>query len=252
MKVIDTYFDEKPVPDITYGLMKLFRPSPSLKNEVKILKQNYRNNSFENEFQTLFFEIKSFIDCEIRVEGIYKKCHSIRYPNIYILIPSDTMKAKILHNSIKKKYNLFLIKAVFEQGGDLIVKYPQLRSKNMNNNKKYSQKNFSLDKSYWKKNSIIRFSTKSKEVSKMSFYFTFNKNLLKSQSFLANKFEWNKEYFLTKKSFEFLEAPYKSSCSNYDSNERIFNSISNEHCVQQCIRYHCEINLNCSCATAFF
>jgi hypothetical protein len=118
-----------------------------------------------------------------------------------------------------------------------IIKYPQLSSKYLNTNKNFSEKIFSLDRSYWKKNSIIRFSTKFKEVSRMGIFLTFNKNVLKTQK--NNYFEWNKVYFLTKKSFEFLGTPYKSSCSYYDSDDTIFNSFSNEHCVQRCIRYHC-------------
>ncbi len=254
MKVIDTYFDEKPVPDIAYSFNHLFPISQKFINEVKILKKKYGNNSFENEFQALFFEINSFIDCEIRTEGIYKKCHSIRYPTIYSLI-SDEMMAKILHNSFKKKYNLLnetLMEEISKYSRNVMVKYPQFPSKNTNNNKKYSQKIFSLDKSYWKKNSIIRFSTKFKEVSDKTLYLTFNKNFRKIQYSLENLFQWNKDYFLTKKLFEFLGTPYKSSCSYYDRNETIFNSFSNEHCVQQCIRYHCKVNFNCSCAAAFF
>jgi hypothetical protein len=259
MKVIDTYFDEKSVPHITYILNALYLYDSKVVNEVKILKQNYGNNSFENEFQALLFEFNSLIDCEIRTEGIYKKCQSIRYPNIYIVIPGGTKKAKILQNSLKKKYNL-LNETLFKEFKKFvaypIIKYPQLSSKYSNTNKNFSEKIFSLDRSYWKKNSIIRFSTKFKKVSENPFYSTFDKNFLKFQSngnnYLQwnNYFEWSKAYFLTKKSFEFLGTPYKSSCSHYDSNDTIFNSFSNEHCVQRCIRYHCQIKFNCSCPPA--
>jgi hypothetical protein len=247
MKVIDTYFDEKPVPDITYTLNNYSK----VVNEVKIIKQNYGNNSFENEFQALLFEFNSLIDCEIRNEGIYKKCQSIRYPNIYIIIPDGKIKAKILHNSLKKKYNLLnetLFKEFEKVFAHPYIKYPQLSSKYMNNNKNFSEKIFSLDRNYWKKNSIIRFSTKFKEVSRMAIYF--NKNVLKLPWNGNNIFEWNKAYFLAKKSFELLGTPYKSSCSYYNSNDTIFNSFSNEHCVQRCIRYHCHIKFNCSCPPA--
>ncbi len=254
MKVIDTYFDEKPVPDITYKLNTFYLFDSKVVNEVKILKQNYENNSFENEFQALLFEFNSIIDCEIRTEGIYKKCQSIRYPYIYIIIRDGKINPKILHNSLKKKYNL-LNETLFKEFEKIfalpIIKYPQLSSKYMNNNKNFSEKIFSLDRNYWKKNSIIRFSTKFKEVSRKHIYLTFKKNVLKFPSHLNNYFEWNKAYFLTKKSFELLGTPYKSSCSYYNSNDTIFNSFSNEHCVQRCIRYHCHIKLNCSCPLAF-
>jgi hypothetical protein len=70
--------------------------------------------------------------------------------------------------------------------------------------------------------------------------------------YFDTRFQWNKQYFLTKETFEFLETPYKSSCSYYNSNDTIFNSFSDEHCVQQCIRYHYEAEINCSCSVAFF
>ena len=50
-----------------------------------------------------------------------------------------------------------------------------------------------------------------------------------------------------RKSFEFLESPYESKCSNYDSSKTPFNSLSHKHCIRQCIRYYSEQQLNCSC-----
>jgi hypothetical protein len=57
----------------------------------------------------------------------------------------------------------------------------------------------------------------------------------------------NETLSISKKSFEFLEFPFKSSCSHYNNIKNPFNSLSHNHCVRQCIRYHCEKLLNCSC-----
>jgi hypothetical protein len=50
-----------------------------------------------------------------------------------------------------------------------------------------------------------------------------------------------------KKWFEFLEFPFKSSCSHYNGIKNPFNSLSHNHCIRQCIRSHCEQRLDCSC-----
>ncbi len=52
---------------------------------------------------------------------------------------------------------------------------------------------------------------------------------------------------MDKKSFKFQGFAYKSKCSYYDSSKTIFNSLSHEHCIRRCIRYDCEVKLNCLC-----
>jgi hypothetical protein len=56
--------------------------------------------------------------------------------------------------------------------------------------------------------------------------------------------ERNREYYFSKKSFEFLGAPYKSKCRYYENQWKIFNSSSYDHCIRQCFRCYCEIRLN--------
>ncbi len=55
------------------------------------------------------------------------------------------------------------------------------------------------------------------------------------------------EFFIFRRSFEYLEYPFESSCSYYRKYERPFESLSHNHCIQQCIRFNCEKQLNCSC-----
>ena len=52
-------------------------------------------------------------------------------------------------------------------------------------------------------------------------------------------------FSISKKIYKYLESPYKSKCSYYN-NKTPFNSISKEDCIRQCIRYYCELRLNCS------
>ncbi len=55
------------------------------------------------------------------------------------------------------------------------------------------------------------------------------------------------EYFIFQISHEFLEFPFKSSCSDYFDIKTPFNSFSYKHCIRQCYRYYCESVLGCSC-----
>jgi hypothetical protein len=104
-----------------------------------------------------------------------------------------------------------------------------------------------IDKSYWKQKPFIQISTNSTKFSEHFLAFDFNKNIRYKTDFQLFSFNQNKEYSLGKKSFKFLEFPYESKCSYYESSETIFNSLSHEHCIRQCIRYNCEVKLNCSC-----
>jgi hypothetical protein len=110
-----------------------------------------------------------------------------------------------------------------------------------------SKKFFSLDRSYWKQNPIVQILSTFEEVSEKPIFFTVDDSFLKNYNLFEVVLIGNNNYTLAKKSFRFLETPYKSRCSYYDSSQTIFNSLSHEHCVRQCLRYYCEIQLNCSC-----
>jgi hypothetical protein len=100
-----------------------------------------------------------------------------------------------------------------------------------------------IDTSYWKQTPIFKISAESNENSR--FCFLINRNYFWNiQSVCLGKFE---EYSIAKKSFVFLETPYKSSCSYYDSCQTVFKSSSHKHCIRQCFRNLCEFKMNCSC-----
>ncbi len=55
--------------------------------------------------------------------------------------------------------------------------------------------------------------------------------------FFKVEFMEQKNFMVIKKSFRFLEFPYESKCSYYNSDKTLFNSSSHKHCVHQCIRF---------------
>ncbi len=56
------------------------------------------------------------------------------------------------------------------------------------------------------------------------------------------------DYIIFKKKFSYLKYPFESKCIIYgENNDNLFYSLSKDHCIRQCVRYHCESILNCSC-----
>jgi hypothetical protein len=246
MKTIDTYFDEKPVPDITFNFGSFELSSEKFINKLRILKLEYRNNYIKNEFQAIYQEIKLLIDCKMINSEKYGNCESIRNPSIDFIF-TGLKSSKKVHNLIKKKYNCVnesLIENLPKYNYNLIIQFPKFNSRTIVSNNNYSQRILSLDKSYWKQMAIIQISTDSMVE---NIEFSLRKEYLEHELF--SSFQWNQNYYLAKKSFEFLETPYESRCSYYDSSETKlnFDSLSHKQCIRKCLRHYCEIEMNCSC-----
>jgi hypothetical protein len=52
-------------------------------------------------------------------------------------------------------------------------------------------------------------------------------------------------YSVMKSSVTYLQNPYKSQCSYYDTNQNPFNSVSYEHCFRKCLETNCFIKDKC-------
>jgi hypothetical protein len=65
----------------------------------------------------------------------------------------------------------------------------------------------------------------------------------------VKKYPKQADYNIFKKKFSYLEYPFESRCIIYgeNNNDNLFYSLSKDHCIRQCVRYHCESMLNCSC-----
>lgn len=78
------------------------------------------------------------------------------------------------------------------------------------------------------------------------FFFNIEKDFEAEHNFLSIESNQQKELIVIKKQFQFLEYPYKSNCNNYKTSKSIFNSLSQKHCIRQCIRYYYEMRDNCT------
>ncbi len=99
-----------------------------------------------------------------------------------------------------------------------------------------------------KQREIIRITTNSNEYV-LLINFNINKDFEGFQNFFLINSGEQKDFMVTIKSFRFLEFPYESKCSYYNSKKTLFNSTSHKHCVRQCILYNCEKVMTCSCFT---
>ncbi len=59
--------------------------------------------------------------------------------------------------------------------------------------------------------------------------------------------EGKQEFSIFRNSFEFLEYPFKLSCSYYNKHLSLFEALSHHQCIHQCVQNYCRIFLNCSC-----
>ncbi len=124
--------------------------------------------------------------------------------------------------------------------------------KNLRNDKIYLRDHFLkpereiLINYFFKEKSLKSPSLKTKQKNIVKFFF--KKNRIKTLTTIRGSTNTNhEEYIVSKKIFEYLEYPFESYCSYYRDIKKYFNSLSKNHCIRQCIRYHCDIIYNCSC-----
>jgi hypothetical protein len=249
-KLVDKYFDEKPVPDIVYGLSppfysKLF-PSNIL-NKINSTKLVDDYLKFMDGFQAINQQIRTIFNCEMRNELLFEDCARVRHSFIDIINynePQREAPSYLTYSNESIIRNFKILSSLV-----LYVRYPQINLRNNALNFNVSQRILTMDKSFWKQRPIIEISSNSSEVDRNYLYIATNKNYLKNFKTVSFFITLNTsaEFTLTKNSFQFLEFPYKSRCSYYESRDTIFSSLSHEHCVRNCLRNYCEIKMNCSC-----
>jgi hypothetical protein len=206
-----------------------------------------------NVFTQIHRELKTIFDCRMEYNGQLEDCESVTRPIINI-VSLQNWKTNELKQLLKMKYkskNESLIEILVNFGETLIfVNYPILNSRRLDLNESISENLFPKNARYLENAPIIQISTNFNKISTMKTLFgtddSFFKVLFKSniEEIYLNR---NTESLLTKKTFEYLETPYASRCSYYDKSRTVFDSVSNEHCIQQCLRNYCETKLNCSC-----
>jgi hypothetical protein len=248
LRIIDSYFGEISLVPIAIILTDRTNKKS---DEIRV---NKMDRVYENEtnFHILNKELKTLFDCKIRNNDIFEDCNSFYYSNLMIFKRKYRSEDNFDFNQfLKMKYYLingsFIDNFIKNQNIVILLKYLELNSKNRNFKEFSLNRKRIIDKSYWKQKPFIQISTNSTKFSEYLLAFDLNKNVGYETDFQLFSFNQNKEYSLGKKSLKFLEFPYESKCSYYESSETIFNSLSHEHCIRQCIRYNCEVKLNCSC-----
>jgi hypothetical protein len=248
MRIIDPFFGELRLVPIVIFLITDFNDKYFQMN-IKKLDEIYEN---ETNFDLLQREMKTLLDCKITYNGILEDCDSFYYSNLIInrnkFLSEDDFE---LNQFFEMKYDLINESFIthLQKRKDLIIflKYFTTNARNKNSYGELKKDKKVIDRSYWKQKPFIQISTNSTKFSDYLLAFSLRESSKidsDSHQFSLNQ---NKEYSITRISFHSLKFSFKSNCSHYKSSETIFNSISHEHCIRQCIRYHCEVKLNCSC-----
>jgi hypothetical protein len=242
MEIIDTYFDSLELPPIKlefdfYSLLKLENFSSNL---FKVFGSNVIKNP--NGFKGFHNQIKNWniFDCKILNDGVYQDCN---------LSLDNIIDIKFLHHIYYPDYNTMLKDSRFTRNIFLTFNLFNPESKAMKNEHsqflahKLVQKNF------------IKIYLNKLELN-AQYRFAYSEKMFKSglSSFsYALKQERNypkqADYIIFKKKFSYLKYPFESKCIIYgeNNNDSLFYSLSKDHCIRQCVRYHCESMLNCSC-----
>jgi hypothetical protein len=244
---MDNYFNEKSVPDIVIGLVP--RLNQQIINEIKTMKLKNRNLRIDNKFQAIYEETKIFFDCKMINNGSLEDCDRITQPNVE-LINLKLSGTKELHYMLEEKIKLSnesLIDNLKTYFIMIFVKFSQINSKDLRLKDEFKRNIPPLNRNFWKQTPVIQISTNFNEINKYGIQLALNKKYFKNidiETIFQNR---NENYYFTKKSFEFLKTPYNSRCSYYERNDRIFNSLLQEHCIRRCFRSYCETEMNCSC-----
>ncbi len=248
LRIIDPYFGEISLVPIVISLTNNINEKS---DEIHVKKMDgvYEN---ETNFHILHKELRTIFDCKIRNNDIFEDCNSFYYSNLMILKRKFGSEDNFdLNQFYKTKYYLingsFIDNFIKKQNIVIFLKYFELNLKNRNFNEFSLNRKRIIDKGYWKQKPFIQISTNSTKFSEYLLAFDLKESFGNEADSEFFSFNQNKEYSLSKKSLKFLEFPYQSKCSYYESSETIFNSLSHEHCIRQCIRYNCEVKLNCSC-----
>jgi hypothetical protein len=211
------------------------------------------NNKFERNsnlsiFQKLYdeFKILKIFECKIKFKGILEDCDKYVDPllNIYVL----WFRGEKYYDFMKSydRINGSLINGLKDDFGFSIVYMTTNKKENrLETKRKYFPTFVNLRQEF------VRITTNSNEYH-FQLYLHIDKDfeygsVSKTNNFFKAEFMEQKNFTVIKKSFRFLEFPYESKCSYYNSDKTLFNSSSHKHCVRQCIRFNCEFKINCLC-----
>jgi hypothetical protein len=184
----------------------------------------------------------------MKKNGSFEDCYNVSYTSIEIN-NLNISKSKELRDSLRENFDnlngsVIRYLKIFEETM-ILLKFSQIKSRSDSSFETISKRISTIDTSYWKQTPILMITVNPEESGMSAFIFALNDNHNKKYDYYY-LFEFE-ECSITKKSYVYLEIPYKSSCSYYNSSQTVFNSYSQKHCIRQCLRNYCEIKMNCSC-----
>ncbi len=245
INIIDLHFDETRPASI-----KITFFSPYFQNKVdligdleKIFIRNY------TDFKVLHQLIinRKIYECIMIHEEWSGECNKITNAILEFKLPKELNRYQ---NELDRS---MMASKIFNIDSYLIIYLFSLESFNKEENLFSNRKNSShLHRLRLKQNKFVEISVnisqyKDKRAKKKSFVSIDNIFGFGSSLNILRRYNDYEEYFIFKKSFECLEYPFKSKCIRYKGTKTRFYSLSHQHCIRQCIRFHCEVILNCSC-----
>jgi hypothetical protein len=248
MEIKDEYFNEIQIPSLSLG----FERSEFITNKklFESFNNKFERNSNLSIFQKLYdeFKILKIFECKIKFKGILEDCDKYVDPlfNIYV----ERGREEKFYDFMKSydRINGSLINGLkdYDLGFSIVYMTTNKKENLLEMKRKYFPTFVNL-----RQQEFLRITTNSNEYH-FKLYLHIDKNFEIEPLFIGNnfykvEFMEQKNFMVIKKSFRFLEFPYQSKCSYYNSDKTLFNSSSHKHCVRQCIRFNCEIKINCSC-----
>jgi hypothetical protein len=255
MEIKDEYFNEIQIPSLSLGFERT--DFITKKKLFETFNNKFERNSNLSIFQKLYdeFKILKIFECKIKFKGILEDCDKYVDPlfNIYVQFGNHADNIQRYYDFMKSydRINESLINGLKVNGFGFSIVY-------MTTNKKENQ--LEMKRKYFptfvnlRQQEFVRITTNSNEYHfqlylhiDKDFEVDYGYGLPNLKYFFKVEFMEQKNFMVIKKSFRFLEFPYESKCSYYNSDKTLFNSSSHKHCVRQCIRFNCEIKKNCSC-----
>jgi hypothetical protein len=245
MEIKDEYFNEIQIPSLSLGFERYkFIPKKKL---FENFNNKFERNSNLSFFQKLYNELKvlKIFECKIKFKGMLEDCDKYVDPlmNIYYRGVTGNKYYRFMKSYDRINGSLINRLKKYDFGFSIVYMTTNKKENRLEIKRKYFPTFVNL-----RQQEFVRITTNSNEYD-FQLYLNINEDFeSKSLSRISNlNFMEQKNFMVIKKSFRFLEFPYQSKCSYYNSDKTLFNSSSHKHCVRQCIRFNCEIKINCSC-----
>jgi hypothetical protein len=202
------------------------------------------NLKAQNKFDDIQYQMKilKIFELEILKNGFYLTYEEILQPIIGIEFLGDLQNHTSIYHWFKNTKNILLEAQNLKETKGYLNYFLFNKEDSL-----FNGSSIDLSSTYVNQRSFIKFRINNTYLRDTDTVFSIAK--IFGNQVRNARISWGlkQEFFILRKSFEYLEYPFESSCSYYRKYERPFKSLSHNHCIQQCIRFNCEKYLNCSC-----